>query len=66
LVREVTGSTSAIEHVEAREGDIEYSRADISKAEALLGYEPRVGLEEGLGTIRTEPSETDPIAPSMD
>jgi UDP-glucose 4-epimerase len=66
LVREVTGSASAIEHVEAREGDVKHSRANISKAEALLGYEPRVGLVEGLGTIRTEPSETNPIAPSVD
>ncbi len=66
LVREVTGSDSPIEHVEAREGDIEHSCADISKAEAVLGYEPRVGLAEGLETIRRRPAETEPITPSVD
>jgi UDP-glucose 4-epimerase len=34
--------------VEARSGDVRHSLADISKAKALLGYEPIVGLEEGL------------------
>jgi UDP-N-acetylglucosamine/UDP-N-acetyl-alpha-D-glucosaminouronate 4-epimerase len=34
--------------VEARPGDVRHSLADISKAKALLGYEPIVGLEEGL------------------
>jgi nucleoside-diphosphate-sugar epimerase len=32
----------------AREGDVRDSQADISKAKRLLGYEPLVGLEEGL------------------
>lgn len=31
-----------------RPGDVKHSLADISKARAGLGYEPRVGLEEGL------------------
>jgi nucleoside-diphosphate-sugar epimerase len=35
-------------HLEARPGDVRHSLADISKAKALLGYEPIVGLEEGL------------------
>jgi UDP-glucose 4-epimerase len=32
----------------AREGDVRDSQADISKAKRLLGYEPLVGLEDGL------------------
>ncbi len=32
----------------AREGDVRDSQADISKAKALLGYTPIVGLEAGL------------------
>lgn len=32
----------------ARAGDVKHSLADISLARALLGYEPKVGLEEGL------------------
>jgi len=33
---------------ETRAGDVKDSQADISKAEALLGYKPTVSLEEGL------------------
>jgi UDP-glucose 4-epimerase len=32
----------------ARPGDPTFSQADISKAEKLLGYRPKVGLEQGL------------------
>jgi UDP-glucose 4-epimerase len=35
-------------HAEPRAGDIRHSRADIAKARAMLGYEPRVTFEEGL------------------
>jgi len=31
-----------------REGDIRHCVADISKAKSLLGYEPRVSLEQGI------------------
>lgn len=33
---------------EQRIGDIEHSCADIAKAKSLLGFEPKIGLEEGL------------------
>lgn len=33
---------------EFRQGDVRHSQADISKARALLGYEPTHSLEEGL------------------
>ncbi len=36
-------------HESARAGDVEHSRADIGEARRLLGYEPLVGLAEGLG-----------------
>jgi nucleoside-diphosphate-sugar epimerase len=32
-------------------GDLRASSADISKARALLGYEPRVQLAEGLAGV---------------
>jgi nucleoside-diphosphate-sugar epimerase len=35
-------------HEARRAGDIQHSLADIGKARRLLGYEPKVGLEEGL------------------
>jgi UDP-N-acetylglucosamine 4-epimerase len=35
-------------HREPRRGDVQFSRADISKAERLLGYRPAVRIREGL------------------
>jgi len=36
-----------------REGDIRHCVADISRARALLGYEPRVALQEGIPELLT-------------
>lgn len=35
-------------HSDARTGDVRHSLADISNAQNCLGYEPKVGFEEGL------------------
>ena len=35
----------------AREGDIKHSYADISKAKAKLGYEPKISLKEGVAAL---------------
>lgn len=48
LVVEVTGSESEIEHTAGRAGDIDRSRADVTKARDRLGYRPSVDLDEGL------------------
>ena len=40
-----------IEHQAPRAGDLRESSADISKARAVLGYEPRVQLKEGLAGV---------------
>lgn len=48
LIRSALDSDSEIVHTEPREGDIDHSRADISRAERALGYEPSVDLETGL------------------
>jgi dTDP-L-rhamnose 4-epimerase len=34
-----------------REGDIRHCVADISKARSLLGFEPKVALEDGLENL---------------
>ncbi len=47
-VLEVTGSKSELTHVELPVDDPTRRRPDITKARALLGWEPRVGLREGL------------------
>jgi len=44
----IVGVEGKPRHVEARPGDIKHSRADISNAHALLGWSPRVSVEEGL------------------
>jgi UDP-glucose 4-epimerase len=48
LVKEVTASDSEIRFNPGRKGEVYKSRADISKVKRMLGFEPRVGLREGL------------------
>ena len=48
-LKEVTGRDDIEpEYKEARTGDILHSLADISRARALLGYAPKIGLAPGL------------------
>lgn len=47
-IRDVAGSDSEIVHEPARPGDISESRADIHRAGEELGWEPTIGLEDGL------------------
>jgi UDP-glucuronate decarboxylase len=50
IVRELVGSNSGIVFTEPAVGDDpQRRRPEIAKARALLGWEPRVGLWEGLG-----------------
>ena len=49
IMKKVTGKSAVTARYEpVRVGDVRHSLADISLARALLGYEPTVGLEEGL------------------
>ncbi len=45
----LTGSASRIEHRPLPQDDPRQRQPDIAKARSLLGWEPRVPLEEGLG-----------------
>jgi nucleoside-diphosphate-sugar epimerase len=48
-VKELTGRKDVeAEYQKPRAGDVMHSLADISRARDLLGFEPRVGLREGL------------------
>jgi len=48
-VKELTGKTDiAVEYRAPRAGDVLHSLADTTRARELLGFEPRVGLREGL------------------
>ena len=51
ICKQVTDSDVEILHDDTRQGDIEHSQADISKARSELGYEPTVSLNEGLARL---------------
>lgn len=53
LVQDVTDSTCDIVHTDSRPGDIERSRADISRARTELDFEPRIPLRNGLDSLVT-------------
>jgi UDP-glucose 4-epimerase len=48
LLKKLTGYGGGVKYAAARDGDIQHSLADIAKAEAQLGYAPKVKFEEGL------------------
>jgi UDP-N-acetylglucosamine/UDP-N-acetylgalactosamine 4-epimerase len=47
-LKQLTGSSLEPAYRASRQGDVRESLADISKAEAIFGYRPEVGIEEGL------------------
>jgi nucleoside-diphosphate-sugar epimerase len=47
-LKKIFGSDVEPIYKDARQGDVRDSQADISKAARLLGYQPIVGLEDGL------------------
>lgn len=47
----VSGTTVEIKHGPERHGDVKHSKADIGKAENLLGYRPLIRFEEGLRKV---------------
>jgi UDP-N-acetylglucosamine/UDP-N-acetylgalactosamine 4-epimerase len=54
-------------HREPRKGDVQFSRADISKAERLLGYRPAVRIREGLAqTIAWYADNLVPVTPQKE
>lgn len=49
VLKRLTGRTNvAAEYADPRVGDVRDSLADLSAARSVLGYNPRVGLEDGL------------------
>jgi UDP-N-acetylglucosamine 4-epimerase len=51
MLREISGQTPEVVFGPERKGDVRHSKADISKAKELLGYEPKVRFEEGIAAI---------------
>ncbi len=48
MIAELMGTKIEVELKETRKGDVEHTFADISKAREELGYEPKIGIREGL------------------
>jgi len=48
LIRETANADSVIEHTRARQGDIDHSEADLTRARRELGYEPTTTLRSGI------------------
>lgn len=48
MIGRVTGKTPKIDRGPAQKGDMRHTFADMTRAQAELGFVPRVGLEEGL------------------
>ncbi|MFC2174136.1 SDR family oxidoreductase [Acidobacteriota bacterium] len=48
MIREIMDSDFEPNHVAPRKGDIRHSTSSIDKARSLLGYEPGIGIKEGL------------------
>jgi len=48
LIREVSGMDTGAEYAPPRKGEVRHSKADISAAHQAFGYEPSVGIVEGL------------------
>jgi UDP-glucose 4-epimerase len=47
-LKEIIRSSSEIDYAEAQRGDAEHTLANVGLAKELIGYEPSVGIEEGL------------------
>ncbi len=47
-VARIVGRAVAVERREVQKGDVRHTAADTSTARAVLGFDPAVGLEEGL------------------
>ena len=47
-IEDITNKKAKIEHLPMQPGDVDKTYADISKAEKLLGYNPKTSIDEGL------------------
>jgi len=48
IIESATGKKAAIENLPEQPGDVPVTYADIAKARKMLGYSPRVSVEEGM------------------
>ena len=48
LIEKALGKKAVIERLEFQPGDVSITYADIAKAQQKLGYQPKIGMEEGV------------------
>jgi len=48
LIERITGRAAVVDYGPARPGEQQHALADTAKARRILGWAPRVGIEEGL------------------
>jgi len=48
ILEKIIGKKAILDYIEQQKGDVRDTYADITKAKKLLGYNPRVSIEEGL------------------
>ncbi|MCP4231188.1 MAG: NAD-dependent epimerase/dehydratase family protein, partial [bacterium] len=48
VIEAALGKKAEINYMDAAPGDVPITSADVSKAKRLIGFEPRVGIEEGI------------------
>lgn len=51
IVEKVTGKKVLINQLPKQKGDVDATYADISKAKKLLGYKPKVSIEDGIQNL---------------
>lgn len=50
-LEKATGKTAQIEYMAEVPGDVQITNADISKAQEILGYQPKMSFDEGLASF---------------
>ena len=48
ILERILGVKAAVRYEMARKGDVRHSLADLRLAQSVLGYEPKIGIEQGL------------------
>jgi UDP-glucose 4-epimerase len=51
VLEEIIGKKAVLRYVETQKGDVTHTCPDITKAERLLDYHPKVDLREGMGEV---------------
>ncbi len=50
IIGGMVGSKPVVRHEDMQKGDVRHTSADMSKAQEVLGYAPKVSIEEGLAS----------------